>query len=68
MPEDTLSGAAEKPPLLIQIVLDVGPDEPIQGTLRTAYAHSVPFRGWLALTALIEAARKHEADARPSHG
>jgi hypothetical protein len=54
--------------LLIQIVLDVGPDEPIQGTLRTAYAHSVPFRGWLALTALIEAARKHEADARPSHG
>jgi hypothetical protein len=64
-PSDAEPGAAGR----IQILLDVGPDEPIQGTLQRLAEPTVPFRGWLALTALIEAARKaeeHRTGGRPA--
>ena len=43
-------------------MLELEPDhEPIQGKLIEPDAQPTPFRGWLALTALIESARTKTA-------
>jgi len=38
-----------------------GRDDPIEGALIEPATHASPFRGWLALTALIDAARGNRA-------
>ena len=34
--------------------------EPIKGSLRVAAGPPTPFRGWLALTSLLQAAARHD--------
>jgi hypothetical protein len=44
----------------IRLVIELdGDDGPIEGELVEPAGHASSFRGWLALTALIEAARGH---------
>jgi hypothetical protein len=66
--DQRMSAATNTDP--IRLMLELEPDhEPIQGKLTEPDAQPTPFRGWLALTALIEAARTKTATsnaARPA--
>jgi hypothetical protein len=58
-------------PNTIRVVIDLAAGVgPIEGELVEPHAHASRFRGWLSLTALIEAARTNKSsgslpDARP---
>jgi hypothetical protein len=48
----------------IRLVIEVeGSADPIEGTLTEPATHASRFRGWLALSALIEAARSGDDSA-----
>ena len=64
---------AEPRDVAVRLVIELyGMDEPIQGALIEPELHASPFRGWLALTALIDAARDtgaaHENSPRAGPG
>jgi hypothetical protein len=44
-------------PAIMLVIELYGRDDPIEGALIEPAIHASPFRGWLALTALIDAAR-----------
>jgi hypothetical protein len=54
----------ERPPPPIRIVIELSASrDPIEGAVIEPSKQAAPFRGWLALTSLIEAARNSREPA-----